>query len=294
MRSGRCGAYRCPAMSVPDPAVPAPTRPADAAVTAVTGPGRYDGDAIAAVAQLLVDDGTLTDILERVVRLACEAGPAETASVTLQVQGKARLVACTDDLARQLDELQVRLGEGPHLDTLTEGEAFEIPDTSADGRWPAFVAGAAAAGVRSALSLPIGARGRTVGSLNLYATRAGAFDEETRARLAVFARQAAVVLVNAQVYWDARTLSENLQQAMDSRATIDHAIGILMAGGSPSPEEAFQILVRASQRENRKLRDIATDIVARAAQRSARPVDPPSGTPAAEPHEAPAPQPPRH
>jgi AmiR/NasT family two-component response regulator len=84
-----------------------------------------------------------------------------------------------------------------------------------------------------------------------------------------FARHAAIVLANAQVYWDARQLSENLEQALHSRSTINYAIGILIRAGAGgrSPEEAFQILVRASQRENRKLRDIAAEIVRHAGDR---------------------------
>lgn len=60
-----------------------------------------------------------------------------------------------------------------------------------------------------------------------------------------------MVLANAQVYSDARQLNENLNQAMRSRATIDYAVGIQMAHDGRSPEEAFQLLMRASQRENR-------------------------------------------
>jgi AmiR/NasT family two-component response regulator len=78
------------------------------------------------------------------------------------------------------------------------------------------------------------------------------------------------VLSNAQVYWDARQLGENLQQAMRSRSVIDQAIGILLAGGGRTPDEAFQLLVLASQRENRKLRDVAADMVDRAVQRPQR------------------------
>jgi len=71
-------------------------------------------------------------------------------------------------------------------------------------------------------------------------------------------------MANAQTYWDAHQLTENLQRAMQSRSTIDQAIGIVMASGGRSPDEAFQVLVRASQRENRKLRDMAQQIVDRA------------------------------
>lgn len=58
-----------------------------------------------------------------------------------------------------------------------------------------------------------------------------------------------------------------MSQALRSRATIDHAVGIIMADGGRTPEEAFQLLVRVSQRENRKLRDIAAEIVDRTVHR---------------------------
>ncbi len=69
------------------------------------------------------------------------------------------------------------------------------------------------------------------------------------------------------MYWDARQLSENLSQAIETRETISQAVGILMAAGGRSPKDAFQILVNASQRENRKVRDIAEEIVARTVER---------------------------
>lgn len=227
-------------------------------------------DALAVLSQFFVDDGTLGDTLQRVVELARDTGPADTAAVTLQVEGKPRTGACTDDLALQVDEVQYTTGEGPCLDAFHHQATYRIDDTGTDTRWPAFAQGAAAHGVRSTLSVPIGARGQPLGALNLYATRRRAFDEASADRMAVFARQAAIVLSNSQIYWDARQLCENLEQAMESRATIDHAIGILMASGAPGPGEAFQILVRASQRENRKLRDVAADIVARATRRGTR------------------------
>jgi GAF domain-containing protein len=125
---------------------------------------------------------------------------------------------------------------------------------------------AAAHGISATLSLPLSARGESLGALNLY-SRAAVFDQFVTEQAEVFARQAAIVLSNAQVYWDARQLGENMRQAMQSRSAIDQAIGILMADGGRSPDEAFQLLVRASQRENRKLRDIAAEIVQRVSRR---------------------------
>ena len=115
---------------------------------------------------------------------------------------------------------------------------------------------------------PLVARGEGLGALNLYSRRPSAFIDINLDESGVFANQAAMVLANARVYWDARELSENLQQAMQSRSVIDQAVGVIMATSGQSPDGAFQILVRASQRENRKLREIAAERVANAQQRS--------------------------
>jgi AmiR/NasT family two-component response regulator len=68
-----------------------------------------------------------------------------------------------------------------------------------------------------------------------------------------------------------------LRQAMQTRATIDQAIGLLMAPGGRTPKAAFDLLVRASQRENRKMRDMAAEMVDRAGHRPSDP-DPPTRT----------------
>ena len=127
-------------------------------------------------------------------------------------------------------------------------------------------------GIVATLSTPILARGEGIGALNLY-SRTSAFDDDAADRVAAFARQAAIVLANAQVYWDARQLNENMHQATLSRPAIDQAIGILMVDEGSTPDVAFQLLVRASQREKRKLRDIAADVVSRVTERS-EPPDP--------------------
>lgn len=90
-----------------------------------------------------------------------------------------------------------------------------------------------------------------------------AFDAEHERRAQEFATHAAVVLANAQAYWTAFDLAQGLREAMTSRATIEQAKGVLMAQSSVPEEVAFDILRRASQRENRKLRDVAADVVDR-------------------------------
>lgn len=227
-------------------------------------------DAFGALAQFFVHDGTLGDTLLRVAELACRAGPADMAGITMLVDGVPSTGVFTDSEAPEIDKAQYESGQGPCLDAFRNQKVYRMESTATDLRWPQFARDAAAHGIKSTLSLPITARAEGLGALNLYSRTEAAFGETDAERMMTFATHAAVVLTNAQVYWDARHLNENLNQAMQSRATIDHAVGIVMATGGKSPEEGFQVLVRASQRENRKLREIAAEIVARAESSATR------------------------
>jgi GAF domain-containing protein len=223
---------------------------------------------LSALSQFFVDDGTLGDTLLRVAELACEASPADMAGITLLVDGRPTTAVFTDPEAPDIDNSQYDSGCGPCLDAFRHEQVYRIDSTADDKRWPAFAAAAAAHGIVATLSAPMIARGAGIGALNLY-SRTSAFGGAATSRVQVFASQAAVVLANAQMYWDAMRLTESMAQAMRSRSSIDQAIGILMTDGGRTPDEAFQLLVQASQRENRKLRDVAAGIVGRVAQRAA-------------------------
>lgn len=77
-----------------------------------------------------------------------------------------------------------------------------------------------------------------------------------------FATQASIVLANSQAYWDAQQLSQDMAEATKARTTSEQAKGILIATHRCTPDEALQILVRASQRKDRKLGEVAAEIVA--------------------------------
>ena len=217
--------------------------------------------------QFFVNDGTLGDTLLRVSQMACEFTPAKYAGITLMVEGSPRTGVFTHPDAPEVDEAQYRTGQGPCMHAFRDQVTYRIDSTLADQRWPEFAQSAAAHGILSTLSVPLAARGKSLGALNLYAESEKAFTATHEESVGVFADQACIVLANAQVYWDARQLSENLSQAIETRETISQAVGILIAAGGRSPTDAFQILVNASQRENRKVRDIAEEIVARTVER---------------------------
>ena len=104
---------------------------------------------------------------------------------------------------------------------------------------------------------PVSARS----SLNVYGADDTPFDDAKQELATAFASYAAVAVANAGVYATTAQLAANLQRALDSRAVIDQAKGVLMGRHGISAEQAFDLLSKESQLANRKLRDIAEDLV---------------------------------
>jgi GAF domain-containing protein len=214
-----------------------------------------------ALARFFIGDGTLGDTLTKVSELARDALSADMAGITMMVGGRPGTGVFTDPIAPRIDTEQYRTGRGPCLAAFHDQVSYRIDDTATDERWPEFAARAAAAGIVTTLSLPLAGPDESLGALNLYSRHSGRFGEAETRQAEMLAAQAAMVLANANAFHDVRQLNENLNQALTSRRMIDYAIGLLMSTGGRTPEDAFEVLVRASQRENRKLRDIATEIV---------------------------------
>jgi GAF domain-containing protein len=214
------------------------------------------------LSRFFVGDGTLEQTLTRVADLTVEAvGPADLAGITMIVEGKQRTAIFTDEAAPEIDQAQYDTGDGPCLQAFSERLTTRVDSTLEPGPFPEFRRAAAAHGIRSTLSLPMLVDKKAVGAMNLYSTRERAFGNEDVETGTLFASQAAIVLANAQAYWDARELSSGLSEAMKNRAVIEQAKGILMGAEGFDEDAAFEVLVRASQRENTKLREVARRIV---------------------------------
>ena len=212
------------------------------------------------LSRFVITDRALDATLQNVAELATrEVTGCDMAGITLLRDGKPVTAVFTDSAAPEIDTAQYETGSGPCLDAFTHARVFRIDDTADEARWPEFAAKAHAAGVLSTLSLPLIVGDSALGALNLYSQSLRAFVDEDTA--AVFAAQAAVVLANSQAYWAAQELAAQLEQALVSRATIEQAKGILMVTQRCDPDEAFALLRSRSQASNRKLRDVAAEIV---------------------------------
>ena len=204
---------------------------------------------------------SLDALLTRVVDLSRDVMPGEPeASITVVVRGRPMTPASTGALAKRLDEVQYSQGHGPCLHAASSGELTEIPDTRIETRWADYSRRAAEEGNLSSLSVPLPIDDDMVGALNIYARRPNAFDERSRADALRFGPYAGVALSNIHAYSSARDLAENLQAALDSRAVIDQAKGILMERHKLTADQAFQLLAHASMRANTKLRQVAESL----------------------------------
>ncbi|MBK5305390.1 MAG: GAF and ANTAR domain-containing protein [Frankiaceae bacterium] len=214
------------------------------------------------LALLVLSDQTMDGLLHRIAELA--QGVVEGASevsVTLVAMDKATTVASTGPLALALDERQYECDAGPCLDAAQTGDVAHIPDMRQEARWPPFTTAAVEQGALSSLSTPIPMQQYARAALNMYGSTPDAFGPEAVALAGSFASYAGVALANMHLYESTKTLAEQLQSAMESRAVIEQAKGVLMGQRRCTADEAFDILVKLSQQSNRKLRDVAQALV---------------------------------
>jgi hypothetical protein len=203
-------------------------------------------------------------LLQRVCEQVARAVPGvDEATVTMLRDGRPHTPAATSDVATELDVDQYRLGQGPCLTAATSGKVERATITEAHRQWPQFADEAAAAGMGSFLSAPIVIDGEHAGAVNCYAVDEGGFADLDVQLLELFTAGAEAALRGFLRYVHARDLARNLEAALESRAVIDQAKGVVMAVRRIPADEAFQVLVEQSQQENIKIRDLATQFIAR-------------------------------
>jgi GAF domain-containing protein len=124
-----------------------------------------------------------------------------------------------------------------------------------------FVDTAGGIGIVSSFSLPLKVKDETVGALNLYSSTALTFTDPSVHLATLFAQQAAIAVLNADIYWKSYALTQNLNAALENREQIGHAKGILATQDRTTLDEAFERMRRTSQHLNIKLREVADHVV---------------------------------
>jgi GAF domain-containing protein len=235
--------------------------------TSAAGDERDPLQAFAELARIVVGAEPPHQTLCRIAELAKQTlGGVEDVSLTVIADGRARSVVFTGPLAVDLDERQYEAGFGPCLDAAKTGQTIVIDSRHDNGPYREFARIAGRAGVRHVISVGLPLAQRSIGGLNIYRTADDPFTDTMLEHAQVFAGHAAVAVTNITSHADALNEVTHLRKAMESRAVIEQAKGMIMARDRCSAEEAFDMLTRISQQQNIKLRNLA-QIVVDAAQK---------------------------
>jgi hypothetical protein len=236
---------------------------------------RLEGpDALAGLARQLIDefavvgaklsgytdvDEVLVDLSHACVRLVPHA---EHAAASRRERRDFVTVGATSDVPLRVDRIQYELGHGPCVDAILTDSLFNAGDLRTDPRWPEFGRRASEeVGILSMLSFRLFFEdpdsADLLAGLNLYASKPEAFDEVDETVLGLVATHGALAISAAQQ----RRRADGLTAALASNRDIGAALGVLMARLLVTREQAFDLMRIASQRTNRKLRDIAADVL---------------------------------
>jgi GAF domain-containing protein len=218
---------------------------------------------LAELAEVLTGEEDLDRVLQRGVDQVASAVPgADMVSVSVLRGDVAETVAASNALVWAIDQDQYAAADGPCLEAARTGQVVRTGVAEAERRWPQFTRSARAAGVASYLSYPLMIGADFAGALNLYSEQPHGFADFDVALLRLYVTAVSAAIANARLYTRARELAWQLRQALDSRAVIDQAIGVLIAQTGISADQAFAELTRRSQNTNVKLREVATRLVA--------------------------------
>jgi GAF domain-containing protein len=222
----------------------------------------------AEISRALYSANTVKETLQRIVDFSVDAIDGCSGAGISFLQGDEIVTPVwTEQKVLDVDTMQYTTREGPCLDAIAKRDSFYADDLLTDPRWSTFGPMAADAGMRSLLSFCLFGEA-TLGALNLYARLPRAFSATDRATGLIFATHAGVALAAAEEKEEASNALaveikrlEDLHGALASRQIIGQAEGILMQRERITADQAFDLLRRASQHLNTKLREVAQIVV---------------------------------
>ncbi|MET0862803.1 MAG: GAF and ANTAR domain-containing protein [Nakamurella sp.] len=222
-------------------------------------PTAEDGAAPSAEAELIP---LLTDYLDDLSeRTAERVGNNAGVAVTLSVDGAPFTIGASTALARDVDLIQYRIGTGPCLNALHHGVGMYVPDLGSDDRWGEYGPQAAARGAASCVSVPVFVGDRPAAVVKIYSSEIDGLTAEQQAvAIEVGPEVAGGVGLAKHLTRQAQQLDDRIA-AMTTRRSIDVAIGVLMQQQQCSANTAFGMLRNTSQTQNKKIRDVAEELI---------------------------------
>ena len=219
-------------------------------------------DAFGDFADALLTDFDIGAVLYRLVDHVTTVLGADGAGVSLADDATTlSFVAATDGDVAEIEERQIVQSEGPCHTAYRTGELVAVTDLEHDDRWPDYRSTALRLGVRAVLGVPMPVADRRIGALNIYWQQPHHWDETEMQVARTLGDMATGYVVNAGRLDEARTLSDQLQRALDSRIVIEQAKGVLAGRNQISTADAFERLRADARSTNTRVHELARQIV---------------------------------
>ncbi len=221
-------------------------------------------ETLAEIANTLAEDFDVLEFLHRVSLRCVELLDCDEAGLLLaDAAGALRVMASSSERSEALELLQSQNEEGPCYDCWKRGEDVFSEDLASDReRWPTFVPVASEKGFRSVQAVPMRVLGETIGTLNLFRLVPGRIAEADLPLAQGMADIAAVALLHERALRETRSVVGELQGALNSRVVIEQAKGALAERAQIDVDAAFAALRDHARTHNRRLSDVAGDLVA--------------------------------
>lgn len=202
------------------------------------------------------------EVLSMITSICVHAlGPDVAVSVFLGEPSSPKHVGWDCGRAQELDGAQMVAAEGPSFTAWETGATVTTEDLRSDSRWPHLAERIGRAEVGMAMAVPVLREDRGGGVLNLYARPGRLLDDEESRVAGLVADTLAAVLQEMDEKAELETLADQLQEALQSRAVIDQAKGMIMLREHCDADAAFRRLVELSSKSIVKLREVARHIV---------------------------------
>jgi transcriptional regulator with GAF, ATPase, and Fis domain len=216
------------------------------------------------LADTLVGEFDVVEFLQSLSADSVEIIGAEAASVMLaNGRGELRLVASSEERMQLLELFEIQSAQGPCLDAFGTGHAVQASGAECSARWPVFAPRASAAGFHALCAVPMRAHTDIIGALNLFRGSDQPFSDAELEIARAMAQVATIALIQERAIRERSILAEQLQAALRSRIVIEQAKGMLAEHLSTTVDEAFQLLNKYARDRNRRLTEVARDVVDR-------------------------------
>ena len=221
-------------------------------------------NAFVGLADTLVDDYDVIDVLDRLAGYSVQLLAAESVGILLaDAQATLRVVASTNEQTEWMELLQLQAHEGPCVECFHTGAPVNVADlAAAAARWPTFVAALRERGACGSVhALPLRLRGQAIGTLNLFHGAPGPLPAADLSLGQSLADIATIGILQERAIRRGEVLTEQLQAALNSRVIIEQAKGVLAQHGNLTMHVAFDRLRLYARGHNLRLTEVARQIV---------------------------------